>query len=126
MERTFPPLTTSQKQLLEKGIQLFNAGQFFDCHEVLEEAWVEASGEQKIFLQGLIQAAVSLHHLKRKNLVGARRLLDAGIQKLGNFTPHQESLDVANLLEHLGRLQSQIDSGELADDWQPPQIRFGE
>ncbi|MGH7840014.1 MAG: DUF309 domain-containing protein [Candidatus Binataceae bacterium] len=56
----------------ERGAALFNAGRFFDCHEVWEIAWQRASGVEKILLQALIQTAVALLHLERGNLRGAR------------------------------------------------------
>ena len=57
------------------GIELFNAGRYFESHEVLEQVWLRANGASKTILQGLIQAAAVLVHLKRGNLIGARSLL---------------------------------------------------
>ena len=122
IERTFPPLSKSQRQLLQEGIQCFNGEQFFECHEVLETAWLDALGDQKTFLQGLIQMAVAFHHLRRGNLVGARRLLTAGIDKLSSFAPQQEAVDVGGLLRNLEPLRQQINAGEVPTDWPAPQI----
>ena len=116
-------MTAHQKQLLLQGIDLFNNQKFFACHEVLEEAWLEASGGEKTFLQGLIQIAVALHHLGNENRLGARRLLVAGIEKLSAFTPQRESVDVAGLLEDLEPLRKRLTAGEAPDDWQSPEIR---
>ena len=126
MERTFPPLSQSQRQLLQKGIRCFNDGQFFECHEELETAWLDASTEQKTFLQGMIQVAVAFHHLRRSNLVGARRLLTAGMDKLRSFAPQQEGVDIGGLLRHLESLHQQINSGNVAPDWPTPQILWRE
>jgi predicted metal-dependent hydrolase len=122
MEQRFPPLTPSQRELLQKGILCFNQGQFFECHEVLEEAWLEASGDQKRFLQGLIQVAVALHHLRRGNHAGAGRLLTAGIEKLSGFSPRQSGLDIGNLLANLEPLRQKIIAGEALPNWQMLQI----
>jgi predicted metal-dependent hydrolase len=54
-----------------EGIELFNAGEFFDAHEALEDVWREAGGAEKPFLQGLIQIAVALHHYSTANFAGA-------------------------------------------------------
>ena len=35
--------------LLERGISLFNHGEFFECHEVLEEAWTPQRGPRRLF-----------------------------------------------------------------------------
>jgi uncharacterized protein len=109
-----------------RGIQLFNDEQFFECHEVLEEVWMQVSGEQKIFLQGIIQVAVALHHLKRDNLVGARRLLDAGTKKLAQFAPSHETVDVARLLMDVQPLATRIkfpQAGQAAPTFVIPKLQ---
>ncbi|RPI90539.1 MAG: DUF309 domain-containing protein, partial [Planctomycetaceae bacterium] len=57
-------------QYLE-GLRLFNAEDFFESHEVLEDLWSETEDERKKFYQGLIQAAVALLHFGNGNLGGA-------------------------------------------------------
>ena len=56
------------------GIVLFNRGDFFEAHEVWEHLWMETSGPDKKFYQGLIQAAVGLCHFCNGNLAGAGKL----------------------------------------------------
>jgi predicted metal-dependent hydrolase len=67
------------------GIRLFNSGAFFDAHEVLEDVWRPCVGEERKFLQGLIQVAVAFHHYSKGNLRGARSLLERGVAKLNNY-----------------------------------------
>jgi predicted metal-dependent hydrolase len=55
----------------EEGIRRFNQGEFFEAHEVWEHQWRRAEGAERVFLQGLIQAAVALCHLRRSNYRGA-------------------------------------------------------
>ncbi len=52
------------RELVQLGASMFNAGLFFDCHEFLEDAWRGETGDRKLFLQGLIQAAAALHKLE--------------------------------------------------------------
>ena len=49
---------------IDDGIRLFNAGEFFACHDVLEDFWGEQTCAEKPFFQGLIQAAVALFHFE--------------------------------------------------------------
>jgi uncharacterized protein len=70
------------QHLWTDGIELFNAGQFFDCHEVWEEVWKRASGAEKLFYQGMIQAAVAILHAQRGNQRGARSTWDKARAKL--------------------------------------------
>ncbi|HYR80493.1 MAG TPA: DUF309 domain-containing protein [Candidatus Dormibacteraeota bacterium] len=66
----------------EQGIDLFNEGRFFECHEAWEEIWKRSDGELKLFYQGLIQAAVAILHAQRGNLEGARSLHQKAREKL--------------------------------------------
>ncbi len=57
------------------GVLLFNRHEFFDAHEVWESLWLSADvGEDRRFIQGLIQAAVGLYHFDTWNSRGARKL----------------------------------------------------
>jgi uncharacterized protein len=69
-------------ELWAEGIELFNAGRFFDCHEVWEELWKRKSGAEKLFYQGMIQAAVAILHVERGNPRGARSTWDKARVKL--------------------------------------------
>ena len=55
----------------ERGLMLFNRGDFLECHEAWEELWLGSTGAEKVFYQGLIQAAVAILHAERGNLPGA-------------------------------------------------------
>src|SRR5690242_18943784 len=72
----------SEAAQIRMGVELFNRGEFFECHEVLEQVWLNAQQQKTLFLQGLIQIAVSFYHLRRGNTIGAERLLSAGVSKL--------------------------------------------
>jgi predicted metal-dependent hydrolase len=56
------------------GILFFNERAFFEAHEVWENVWMEAAGLDHRFYQGLIQAAVALHHFGNGNVRGAVKL----------------------------------------------------
>ncbi len=48
-------------EVLGEALRLWREGRYFEVHEVLEEAWREARGEERRFLQGLILLAAALH-----------------------------------------------------------------
>ncbi len=56
------------------GVLFFNARDFFEAHEVWEDLWAESHGDDRRFVQGLIQAAVGLFHFSSGNLGGAGKL----------------------------------------------------
>ena len=80
---------------------MFNRGEYFEAHEALEDAWREGPADEKQFLQGLVQAAVGLHHFSRGNLVGARGVLARSVRNLEPFAPAHKSIDLDLLLESL-------------------------
>jgi predicted metal-dependent hydrolase len=94
---------------LDEGIFFFNEGRYFDAHETWEEMWREQNGDLRLFLQGLVQAAVALHHLSARNLVGARAQLRKSIEKLDQFAPDEAGIDVAKLRQQLRQVLERVD-----------------
>lgn len=86
---------------IEEGIRLFNEGEFFACHDVLEDFWGEQICSEKPFFQGLIQAAVALFHFEEGNLGGARRMSLSSRAYMSSFSPSLGGIDVARLLADL-------------------------
>ncbi|MBA4446853.1 DUF309 domain-containing protein [Cylindrospermopsis raciborskii] len=64
------------------GVEQFNAGQFYACHDTLEALWIEATEPEKTLYQGILQIAVALYHLENSNLRGAMILLGEGTNRL--------------------------------------------
>jgi len=71
------PVSTISDERFRQAIELFDAEEFFACHDVLEELWSETYSEERDFLQGLIHAAVALFHFGEGNLAGARKMFDS-------------------------------------------------
>ena len=103
----------STTDLLKRGIELFNTGEFFECHEVLEEEWTPERGPRRLFLQSLIHVAVGLYHAHRGNPVGASRQLRKALRKLAGYLPQWENVDTARLYREAGEALARIEAGEL-------------
>lgn len=96
-----------------RGIEEFNRGEFFECHEYLEDAWREEPGRIRYLYQGILQVGVGFYHQQNGNWKGATGLLRSGIGRLEEFEPETSGIDVAGLrhaserclmeLERLGR-----------------------
>ena len=84
-------------QSLQRGIQLFNEGEFFECHEVLEDIWTPERGHRRLFLQSIIHVAVGLYHHHRGNPIGAEKQLRKGLKKLAAYLPEYEDIDTGRL-----------------------------
>jgi len=68
-----------------RGLDHFNALEFWEAHEAWEELWLVADTDVEQFLQGLIQVAAAYHHIQRGTFRGAVRLVNAGLARLANF-----------------------------------------
>ncbi|HLF84403.1 MAG TPA: DUF309 domain-containing protein [Blastocatellia bacterium] len=79
-----------------EGIEHFNAGRYFDAHEVWEEIWLRSSGQTKQFYQMLIQAAVGLYHYECGNSRGARGMHANVVDKLELLPSFLMSLDLGD------------------------------
>lgn len=88
---------------LRSFVDLFNAGRFFEAHEVLEAAWMRADLPDRFFLQGLIHAAVACHHEEQGNPVGAGLQLEKALKKLAGYLPEREGVWTSGLHRELMR-----------------------
>lgn len=70
---------------------------YFECHEVLEELWIEEG--RNLLYQGLLQVAVGLYHHRNNNVSGATKLFNAAIEKLERYPVHSLGIDLAKLLD---------------------------
>ena len=69
-------------EALAAAAALFDAGLYFEVHELLEPYWTRAAGAERQALQGLIQVAVAFQHRDNGNVEGARSLLVDGSARL--------------------------------------------
>jgi len=102
---------------VQRGIELFNHRQFFECHEVLEEVWTPERGPRRLFLQALIHLAVGLYHYQRDNRLGASRQLHKGLRKLAHYLPVCEGIDTARLYREALAVLHQVEAGALVTDY---------
>ena len=93
---------------LLQAIAEFNRGDWFECHETLEELWVGAKGELRDFYQGVLQLAVALHHWRNGNFKGALTLLQGGSNCLSRVSAVCLGVDVTGLLADAGELSGAL------------------
>ncbi|MBI2080798.1 MAG: DUF309 domain-containing protein [candidate division NC10 bacterium] len=87
---------------LECGAALYNAGLYFETHELLEPVWMEQpKGPDLTVLQGIIQAAVGLYHFQHGNWRGGIRVLGYGLSKAEAGRPTFHGLEMEDLMRGL-------------------------
>lgn len=77
----------------------FNAREFYECHDLLEELWMEDKSNK--FLQGMLQLAVGLYHFECGNLKGARWMFGNARKYLLRYAPVCWDLDVERVLQYI-------------------------
>ena len=95
------------------GIAHFNAGRYYDAHEIWEAVWLRSTGETKLFYQMLIQAAAALYHRQRRNAHGARTLYGRTCERLRGLPPVMMSLDVLDFARQFNRCFAQLGEGTI-------------
>ena len=76
-------MSEETRRAIQKGLDLFNAGRFWEAHEAWESAWLVEDGDVRQMLQGLIQVAAGYFKaLVQKRPGAAARLLASGLAKL--------------------------------------------
>ena len=116
-------------ELFRRGIEEFNRGEYYECHEYLEEAWMQEPGRVRFLYQGILQVGVGFYHLQNGNWRGATGLLRNGIARLKEFEPVTLSVDVARLVRECGRCLEELEKlgrervGEF-DQKRVPRVEF--
>jgi predicted metal-dependent hydrolase len=95
-----------------QGIKYFNECEFFDSHEAGEELWTEHLGASRKFYQGLIQAAVALHHFGNGNIRGAKKLYFGSRGYLEPYRPQHLGLNLDKFLADMERCFAEVTASQ--------------
>ncbi|MBP1728040.1 MAG: hypothetical protein H6Q56_413 [Deltaproteobacteria bacterium] len=86
----------------------FNRGDWYDCHETLEDLWIGSEDELRWFYQGMLQIAVALLHWRNGNFGGAASLLASGRDYLQRVCPVCQRIEVAALVVEAERFRDEL------------------
>ena len=93
---------------VRRGIDAFNRGEYFDCHEILEIAWRAERRPCRALYQGVLQLAIALYHGERRNFAGARKRLRRAHAHLARLPAVCQGIDVAALLRFSADLEREL------------------
>jgi hypothetical protein len=85
--------------LARRGLDLFNQGEYYKCHDDLEEAWRQDEGNGRILYQGILQTGIALYQIQRGNYRGAVKMLLRLRQWLDPLPDTCRGVDVAGVRE---------------------------
>jgi hypothetical protein len=84
---------------LRHGIELFNAGRYWDAHEAWEHEWMpDRKGPDAGFYKGLIQVAAGCLHYGRRNRRGAVNKWTSGAGYLRPYLPAHKGVELVSLV----------------------------
>jgi predicted metal-dependent hydrolase len=118
-----PSLSAEEQAAFARGVEEFNAGLFFECHDTLEDLWTGVRGPSRDFFQGLIQVAVGFYHLGNGNRVGAERLLGRALARLEGYPPEYGGVDLGELRASVAEWRRRVREAGKTEGREPPRIR---
>lgn len=96
-------------ELIQKGLSYFNQGFYWECHEELEDHWLEDRGDHASLVYWvIIQVSTALYHWSNGNQTGARSMMNKAQEKLvkmrgkGIEGPHLEKIGWQAFVDLLG------------------------
>ena len=100
------------RALLRKGIELFDAGLYWEAHEAWEEAWTpDRHGPDRGFWKGLIQVAAGSLHYTRHNRRGAINKWRGGLDYLEPYRPAHHGVDLEPLVAAVAGYLPEVEAG---------------
>lgn len=109
----------------------FNAGEYYEAHDVLEHLWLKGAGDNYAYYKGLIQLAGAFVHLRKqrerplhpkdgRRMRPAVRLFALAEKNLRPYGPHHLGLDVAGVLRMVEEYVEKIREGGFSvNPWTP-------
>jgi len=111
---------------LLKGIDEFNRGLFFECHETLEQVWLEEHGSDRLFYQGIIQIAAAYYKWEQAVPMGTIKLMRAGLEKIEAYGPMHLGVDLgafaAAVRDQLQQIEACHEGGEEVPELRAPRL----
>ena len=107
-----PSLADEERRAFEKGVDEFNRGYFFECHDTLEDMWTGLRGPARDFFQGLIQVSVAFYHLGNGNPAGAESMLRRALKRFAPYPDRYFGFDLGSHRAELRAWLARIAAGE--------------
>jgi len=118
-----PRLDEEERALFRRGVDEFNRGFYFECHDTLEDLWSGLRGPVRDFFQGLIQVSVAHYHLGNGNAAGAESMMRRALKRFERYPDVYFGFDLAAQRAELAQGLARIAAGEVVSE-SPPRWSF--
>lgn len=85
------------RRVVLRGAKEFNAGRYFEAHEVFEDALDDIPDDLWELFTGLIQIAVGYHKLTQQLRSASERMLASGLKKIEPYADDAAGLNLVAL-----------------------------
>ena len=94
--------------LAKNGIDKFNRGEYYACHDDLEEAWRQDDSPGRDLYRGILQVAIAYFQIERDNFRGAMKMLLRLRQWLDPLPPICRGVNVEKLRQEVEVVQTAL------------------
>jgi hypothetical protein len=101
-------------ELARKGVEQFNAGEYYQQHDLFEALWVQTETPVRDLYRAVLQVGVAYYQITRGNGRGARKMLLRSLQWLNILPDRCQGIDVKALREDAARVRAELE--RLGDD----------
>ncbi|HLF29346.1 MAG TPA: DUF309 domain-containing protein [Anaerolineae bacterium] len=91
-----------------RGIEEFDAGQYFEQHETLELVWRAETRRVRELYRGILQIGIALLQIERGNARGALKMFERGFRWLAPFQPVCQGVDVERLVREARAVYAEV------------------
>jgi predicted metal-dependent hydrolase len=112
-DRSNPACSGALHPLAAQGVEAVNAGEYYQAHELLEEAWMAVDEAEGTLYRALLQVSVTYLQLERRNLRGALKMLLRMRQWLDPLPVACRGIDVHHLRLTMASLQQTLETLDL-------------
>jgi len=102
------PCNTPLHPRAADGLHLFNAGEYFEAHEALEDAWNDEKGKVRDLYRGILQIAVTYLHITRGNYNGAIKVYGRSQKWMKGWADVCRGIDVVSLLRDADTVMQEV------------------
>lgn len=82
MDYQFGQFTPEHLKKIEEGVKLFNEQKYWECHEALEDLWMEDRNDPaRNVYWAIIQVAAACIHYRDQKIIGARGMIAKAKEK---------------------------------------------
>ena len=92
-----------------EGVRLFNAQKYWECHESLEDHWIEGRGDNARYVYwAIIQVAAAMIHYRDENLSGAQGLISKAKEKFKKIDEFKVETDLMETYLSWSKLKKMV------------------